>query len=415
MDFSFLHAADLHLGSPFLGLASVDEDLADLVSSASRKAFTELVSHAIGQKVSFIVISGDIYDGDWKDTTIGHFFNREISRLVRAGIGVYLSRGDHDAESGITKAVTLPSEVKTFSSKKPQTFELPELNVALHGQSFSDRVVNENLALNFPQAVPGWFNIGVLHTNCGGRKGHQNYAPCSVEDLAQRGYQYWALGHVHEYEVLNTHPHVVFPGNLQGRNIRECGRKGALLVNVQDGEVAGMTRLLVDQVRWALINVDLTGIDNDTAAIEQLRSRIKEEIDAVGGPPVVFRIKVSGETELHRTIRSTPGWLKEEVLAAASYCSESVWLESLEVATSEPLAPGSVQTTSSVALDLKGMLMGLTTSPGVFRAAVDPIRQRFSPMQVPEDLFSDDGIEQLVKEARELLLSSDFAQEEKAK
>jgi DNA repair exonuclease SbcCD nuclease subunit len=263
--------------------------------------------------------------------------------------------------------------------------------------------------------VPGWFNIGVLHTNCGGRKGHQNYAPCSVEDLVQRGYQYWALGHVHEYEVLNTHPHVVFPGNLQGRNIRECGRKGALLVNVQDGEVAGMTRLLVDQVRWALISVDFTGIDNDTAAIEQLRSRIKEEIDAVGGSPVVFRINVSGETDLHRTIRSAPGWLKEEVLAAASHCSESAWLESLEVETSEPRAPGSVQPTSSVALDLKAMLMGLTTSPDVFRSAVDPIRQRFSPMQVPEDLYSDDEIEQLVKEARELLLSSDFAQEEKAK
>jgi hypothetical protein len=415
MDFSFLHAADLHLGSPFLGLASVDEDLADLVSSASRRAFTELVSQAIGQNVSFVIIAGDIYDGDWKDTTIGHFFNREISRLIRARIGVYLSRGNHDAESGITKAVTLPPEVKTFSSRKPQTFEIPELNVALHGQSFSDRVVNENLALSFPQAVPGRFNIGVLHTNCGGRKGHQNYAPCSIEDLVQRGYQYWALGHVHEYEVLNTHPHVVFPGNLQGRNIRECGRKGALLVNVQDGEVAGMARLLVDQVRWARISVDFTGIENDTAAIEQLRSRIKEEIEAVGGPPVVFRINVFGETELNRTIRSMPGWLKDEVLAAASHCSDSIWLESLEVETSEPLALGRVQTTSSVVLDLKAMLMGLTTSPDIFSKAVDPIQQRFSPMQVPEDLFSDDGIEQLAKEARELLLSSEFAQEEKAK
>ena len=415
MDFSFLHAADLHLGSPFVGLASVDEDLADLVSSASRKAFTELISLAIDQKVRFVVIAGDIYDGDWKDTTIGHFFNREVSRLVRAGIGVYLSRGNHDAESGITKAVTLPSEVETFSSRKPQTFEIPELKVALHGQSFSDRAVSDNLALSFPDALPGRFNIGVLHTNCGGRKGHQNYAPCSVEDLVQRGYQYWALGHVHEYEVLNTHPHVVFPGNLQGRNIRECGRKGALIVNVQDGEVASMTRLLVDQVRWARIPVDFTGIDNETAAIEQLRNRIKEDIDAVGGPPVVFRINVYGETDLHRTIRSTPGWLKEEVLAAASHCSESVWLESLEVETSEPLALGSVQATSSVALDLKAMLMGLTTSRDVFRAAIDPIRQKFSPMQVPEDLFSDDGMEQLAKDARELLLSSDFAKEEKSK
>lgn len=413
MDFSFLHTADLHLGSPFLGLASVDEDLADLVSSASRKAFTELVSQAIELKVRFVVIAGDIYDGDWKDTTIGHFFNREISRLIRAGIGVYISRGNHDAESGITKAVTLPAEVRIFSARKPQTFEIPELHVALHGQSFTDRAVTANLALNYPPAVPGWFNIGVLHTNCGGRKGHQNYAPCSVDDLLQCGYQYWALGHVHGYEVLYTHPHVVFPGNLQGRNIRECGRKGAVLVKVQDGEVAGVTRLMVDQIRWAEVSVKLTGIDNDADANDLLRKRIQEAVDAVGGPPVIFRMTVSGSTGLHKAIHSKPGWLKDEVLAAASYCSESVWLESMEINPSEPVAPGSSQFFSSSALDLKNMLGGLNISPDVFRKAVDPIRQRFSPMQVPEDLFSDEGIEQLAKEAHELLLSSEFAQEEK--
>jgi DNA repair exonuclease SbcCD nuclease subunit len=107
MDFSFLHAADLHLGSPFLGLSSNDEELARRVAAASREAFEELVDQAICRQVKFVVIAGDIYDGDWKDTTIGHFFNRQMARLAREGIPVYKVRGNHDAESVITSAVTV--------------------------------------------------------------------------------------------------------------------------------------------------------------------------------------------------------------------------------------------------------------------------------------------------------------------
>src|ERR1035437_8657283 len=256
MEFFFLHAADLHLGSPFLGLSSTDEDLARRVASASREAFEELVDQAISRQVNFVVIAGDIYDGDWKDTTIGHFFNRQMARLARAGIPVYNVRGNHDAESVITSAVTLPDSVKVFSSKRPETFQIPELRVALHGQSFPNRAVPENLALTYPAPVPGWFNIGVLHTSCDGRPNHDNYAPCSVQDLLQRGYQYWALGHCHEYEVVNLAPPIIFPGNLQGRSIRETGLKGAVVVEVEDGEVTGMPRLRLARIQWALISAD---------------------------------------------------------------------------------------------------------------------------------------------------------------
>ena len=164
MGFSFLHAADLHLGSPFLGLSSNDEELARRVAAASREAFEELVEQAISRQVKFVVIAGDIYDGDWKDTTIGHFFNRQMARLQRAGIPVYKVRGNHDAESVITSAVTLPDSVNVFSSRRPETFLIPELKVALHGQSFANRAVPENLALTYPTPEPGMFNIGVLHT-----------------------------------------------------------------------------------------------------------------------------------------------------------------------------------------------------------------------------------------------------------
>ena len=259
MSFTFLHAADLHLGSPFTGLALRDETLAQRFAKASRDAFSNLVTRAIEEHVSFVVIAGDIYDGEWKDTSIGLFFNREIARLDRAGIQVFVLKGNHDAESVVTRTISLPGNIFQFPTK-PETVRIEKLQVALHGRSFSNRAMTENIVLDYPDPVSGWFNIGVLHTSCDGRPGHANYAPCTVSQLKSLDYQYWALGHVHEYEELAWDPWIVFPGNLQGRNIRECGPKGAVLVDVADGRVAAVRRLIVDQARWAVVAVNLDGI-----------------------------------------------------------------------------------------------------------------------------------------------------------
>ena len=86
MNFTFLHASDLHLGSPLIGLTLKDEAVARRFAAASRDAFSDLVTRAIELKVAFVVIAGDVYDGEWKDTSIGLFFNREIARLDRARI-----------------------------------------------------------------------------------------------------------------------------------------------------------------------------------------------------------------------------------------------------------------------------------------------------------------------------------------
>ena len=248
--FSFIHAADLHLGSPFQGLAMKDAAVAEMFMEASRRAFTALVDQAIERNVDFLLVAGDVYDGDWKDNKIGLFFNREVARLDRAGIPVFLLKGNHDAESVITKTITLPPNVSEFPVNKPGTFTLDHLKVALHGQGFAERSATENLALAYPPPQPGWFNIGVLHTSLTGREPHAPYAPCSVEDLRSRGYDYWALGHVHDYEVVSDNPPIIFPGNLQGRSVREQGAKGAVLVSVEDGTVTH-ERMITDSASFA--------------------------------------------------------------------------------------------------------------------------------------------------------------------
>jgi DNA repair exonuclease SbcCD nuclease subunit len=306
--------------------------------------------------------------------------------------------------------------VHSFSSRKVDTFRIEDLKVALHGQSFANRAITDNLALKYPKPDPGWFNIGVLHTSCDGRPGHANYAPCSVQDLLQRGYQYWALGHVHTYEELHSNPPIIYPGNLQGRSIRECGPKGAVLVEVQDGEVSDHSRLCLNRIRWALIYADLARIDTEAEAFKTIRDEIQREVDQAGGTPIVFRMVLSGSTPLHRKLHSEPGRLADEVLAAANHCTDSIWLESVKLQTSEPSLSTAGQDSPLATLDLKAMLNSLRGSPQVLqegRTALDLIKGKLPAIDIPEDMFSDESIIQLLNEAGELLVSSGFTSEER--
>ena len=239
VSFRFLHAADIHLDSPLQGLAGHEGSTAERIRTATRDAFDQLVGLAIQEQVAFLIIAGDLYDGDWRDYKTGLFFVSQVGRLHKAGIPVYLLYGNHDAESQITRRLTLPENVSVFNSRKPQSFRLDDLDVVLHGQSFRQRDVTDNLALTYPEPVAGAFNIGVLHTGLGGMGSHENYSPCSLNELVNKGYDYWALGHVHQAKVLHERPHVVFPGNLQGRHVRETGAKGASLATVENSEIVG--------------------------------------------------------------------------------------------------------------------------------------------------------------------------------
>ena len=400
MSFTFLHAADLHLGSPLLGLSMKDEDIARRFAEASRSAFSELVTRAIEARVAFVLIAGDVYDGEWRDTSIGLFFARELARLARETIPVFLIRGNHDAESVVTSAITLPGNVTSFSTKKPETKRLDELRVAIHGRSFPDRVVSETWAPTYPAPVPGSFNIGLLHTSCDGRPGHEPYAPCTVQDLAARGYDYWALGHVHEYEVLSTTPHVVYPGNLQGRSVRECGSKGAVFVDVEDGRVTGLRRVVVDQARWEALDIDMSAHDSEASllrAVEQAFVPVAREAE---GRLVAARVRLTGETTLHRKLVADHVRLTDEVLAAAQRCAQDIWIEKLRIDTREPVQTGGADLAG---IDLAALL---DTGDGAalehrLREFTDAIRAKSGGASLGADL---DDSAALIAQARALLL-----------
>jgi DNA repair protein SbcD/Mre11 len=190
--FRFIHTGDIHLDSPLKGLAGQQGSAAERIRTATRTAFENLISLAIEDEVDFVIIAGDLYDGDWRDYQTGLFFVKQMGRLSQAKIPVFLLHGNHDAESQITRKLTLPTNVSVFSARKAETFRLEHLDVALHGQSFRQRDITDNLVPAYPPPVAGCFNIGVLHTGLGGMPGHANYAPCAIEDLTNKGYEYWA-------------------------------------------------------------------------------------------------------------------------------------------------------------------------------------------------------------------------------
>ena len=335
MNFRFLHAADLHLGSPFLGLAQKDDAVAARFASASRSAFEGLITQAIEEDVSFVVIAGDIFDGEWKDASIGLFFNRQLARLSNCNIPTYLLRGNHDAESVVARSLTWPEKVFEFSPRRPETHRIKDLRVALHGRGFPYREVRENYAVDYPEPVAGWFNIGVLHTACG-RSGHENYAPCGVADLAARGYDYWALGHVHAYEIVSEDPWMVYPGNLQGRSVRECGERGAVIVDVTYGAVANVRRVVTDCARWAEVYVDASPHEDQTALLRAVETELRPHAAAAAGRLLAVRVVLTGATSLHSRFVADREHLRDEVEAAAQRCAADIWLERLRIETTEP-------------------------------------------------------------------------------
>ncbi len=336
--FQFLHCADLHIDSPLRGLEDDRDAPVEHIRGATRDAFSALVDDAIARGVAFVLAAGDLYDGDWQDWRTGQFLVTQVGRLCRAGIPFVAIRGNHDAESNITRHLRLPEPARLLESRRPETVTLADLDVCIHGQSFRTREVTENIAAAYPPPVAGRLNIGLLHTSVDGREGHAAYAPCTVDQLRNHGYDYWALGHVHTREVLSRDPWIVFPGNPQGRHVRETGPKGATLVTVRDGRITDAEPLVYDTVRWAQLGVDVGGAGTEDEALAQVRAALTRASDEAGGRLLAARITLSGACAAHDALSRDAGATFEKIRAEALALAgaDLLWTESVRVRTTPP-------------------------------------------------------------------------------
>ncbi len=368
----FIHTADLHLDSPLRGLSSYADAPAERLRTATRDAFHNLVTQAIEEQVDFMVIAGDVYDGDWKDFNTGLFFIRQMGRLRHAGIPVYLLYGNHDADSEMTRGLELPDNVHVFSSRKAETFRIDSRKVALHGRSFKVAATTENLLPGYPEPVAGWLNIGVLHTALEGNAEHARYAPCSVAELQAKGYQYWALGHVHEHWVQRGDVTMAYPGNLQGRHIRELGARGALLVTAEEGEVTEVERLEVDVLRWHALELDVSAAPDLRSAVRMVGQAMEQVLESTPADlPLAMRVVFKGRSSVHAELIADEGQLRQEVIAqAVALDADRIWVEKVRVATEalEAAQPSSDDETQGAMAELESLALSAQDDPDFIRS-----------------------------------------------
>jgi len=411
--FKFIHAADIHLDSPLRGLSRYESAPAESIREACRRAFENLVNLALEEKVNFVLLAGDLYDGDWKDYSTGIFLSKQIGRLGKENIQVFSVSGNHDAANQMTKSLSPPPNMRIFSPKKVETVKLDDLSVAIHGRSFPTQHVKENLASGFYPAERGLFNIGLLHTSLDGRAGHGNYAPCSLDDLRSKGYQYWALGHIHKQEIVQKEPPIIFPGCIQGRHIHEAGEKGCALVTVDDGSVTEVKPVPLDVLRWSLCDIEVTGVSEMRGVRERVRMGIEQEQALSQGKPLAMRIRLQGATRIADEIAAYPDKLEQEIkgLGAAIAGEKGLWIERIENLTRGKLDLESTLADDSAMGRLLKEILNITSGAD----GVDGLKDKIAELRqkAPFEAFGDESalnldneqtVRRIVEEAKHMLI-----------
>jgi DNA repair protein SbcD/Mre11 len=410
--FKFIHAADIHLDSPLRGLSRYESAPAESIRDACRKAFENLVELAIEEKVSFVLLAGDLYDGDWKDYSTGIFLSQQMGRLGQHNISVFTVAGNHDAANRMTKALDSPANMTILSSRNVETIRLHDLAVAIHGRSFGTQHVDENLAAGFAAAEIGMFNIGLLHTSLDGREGHAVYAPCSADDLLSKGYQYWALGHIHKQEFVSEDPWIVFPGCVQGRHIREAGAKGCVLVTVEDGAVSAVEKYPLDVLRWVECSVDLTDAAEMREVLERTRKAVENERTSADGRPIAMRIRFEGATSMSDELAAYPERFEQQIKAfGAEIAGDDLWIERVENAAVGKLDLDSTLSEDTAFGKLLKDILATPNNPdeiGGLKDVIADLRQK-----IPSEAFGADTVlnldesqtvERLIEEAKHMLV-----------
>ncbi|MEM6848744.1 MAG: DNA repair exonuclease [Pseudomonadota bacterium] len=331
--FRFVHAGDLHLDSPQRTLADLNDPRADVLREASRRAFTEVVAEAIRRDVDAVLIAGDLWDGDWRDVSAGLFVQDKLAELADHRIAAVAILGNHDAESAVTSRVREVPHLHLLPSNAPASVDLG--GAVVHGQSFAQPAVLENLAQNYPDAWPGRINIGLLYTALEGDARHAPYAPCSLADLAARGYHYWALGHVHQRQIVREGTPadggtVAYCGVLQGRDIGETGVKGAWYGEATLGGVS-LTPIDLPFVVWERLRVDMAGSADPLATIGAAVDELRGKLDQAVGLCVV-RVELVGESALHDGLPLRAQELRERAEEAMGSAGR-LMLERVKIAT----------------------------------------------------------------------------------
>ncbi|PRD40614.1 DNA repair exonuclease [Phyllobacterium phragmitis] len=336
MPFRFVHTADIHLDSPLRSLALRNSELAELIGDSTRQALIAIVDLCLEEQVDALVIAGDLYDGDQTSMKTARFLASQMERLHQARIAVYKIRGNHDALSKITHELVLPPSVKIFGARAEAVeFTRDGLAVAIHGLSFAKPQAPDSLLPKYKSPVSDAINIGIMHTSLAGPSNHDVYAPCNVLDLHASGFDYWALGHIHQRTHHQGPRTVIMPGMPQGRDINEAGAKTVSLVTVADDRTIMVEEHLTSVAQFERVTVDLTGISEWRDAASTIETALEQQRENTPSPHLVARLRIIGQTPLSWKLRRDIDLLQTEAEQRGERIGRT-WIEKLELAV-QPL------------------------------------------------------------------------------
>ena len=333
--FSFIHAADLHIGSPFKGVSADSPDVAGRLRKSTLRAFEALTKACTSHEVDFLLVAGDVYDGADRSLGAQLEFHSGLKRLADGGIRSFVVHGNHDPLDGRVSSLEWPQEVHVFGkTAETVTVEVDGDAVAtVSGISFPKKDVRSNLSKKLEPGPSDLYRIGLLHCNVGSDTGHEPYAPCELADLKSSGMDYWALGHIHTRQTLSEDPLVVYPGNIQGRSIREQDARGCYLVRVDAQGKAELEFLPLDAVRWRQISVSIDDLDTLDALDRRLGETLEALPAAAAGRDVVCRVRIEGRGALYKDLRAegADDDLLARVRESLASSDPLVWVQRIEL------------------------------------------------------------------------------------
>jgi len=232
----FIHCADLHLGTPFVGIRHLPQRIYEEIRSATERSFTKIVDLAIEKRVDFMIIAGDLYDGEDRNIRAQLFFRRQMERLGKEQIPVFVVHGNHDHLGGNWTKLKWPDNVHIFPEQVTKKRYITSKGVVCHlyGFSYPKAHVGEKMIGHYQKEQGADFHIGILHGHDSNDVLHDPYAPFTIQELKEKEFDYWALGHIHRRQILAKEPLIIYPGNIQGRNKKETGDKGCYFVTLTE-------------------------------------------------------------------------------------------------------------------------------------------------------------------------------------
>ena len=396
--FRFVHAADLHLDTPFAMIGRVAPEIAQRLRDAALVAFDALVRTAIEREAAFVIVAGDIYDSADRGVRAQLRFLRGVEKLGERGIQVFVAHGNHDPLDGWPVAPRLPRNLFVFGAETVETHTVRlegEACAQVYGISYGRRDVTENLALRFHRRDRPGLHIGVLHCNVGSQPEYAAYSPCTVADLTAAGMDYWALGHIHQHlRLAEGHPWIVYPGSLQAGKSSETGPRGAVVVEVSGAAVESVEFVALDCVRFARAEVDISGEPD-------LHSLRKTILAGAGGDDMdlVLTVVLYGRGPLHGELRRRGAIddLLRDLRDELGIASPFVWIDRIIDQSRAELDRAAIARRGDFSAELTHMVDGLLAEPATLRSLLADVLR-------PGDWFEPDDAESLLREAEDRAL-----------